>query len=947
MSGGVRGRAVRGMLLAIGLAWSAGAWAAQERAVDRTALDALVARIEALEPEADLAAYRALADEILAEARRRYPAGHPEIAARELYGALVLAATGEMDKAQSIVDRIVPLLEAAPAYRASWRNALGARAYILNFKGDHAGSLAINERLVADYEADPTRATARDHATTLSNLAASYLEHGRLDDALARNAEAIEIGLTLNPVPADVAIWNANRIVYLYSAGRTEEAVATAQGAVVRLGGAIGADHPMMANLYANTGAVLYRLGRPHDAMPMIRRAYELIESAGGGPNQNSAAMRVQFAQALTRAGQYADAIAFLDTATPIIDAQLGAQSDRALVARDTLLIALIGTGEGARAQQLAGELLAVRDERLPDGHRDRANARDNLAKAAFANGDWATAAAAAREAAALRGRLLPADHPDLLLARAQLLRAEDRGDARPAVELIAEARTLFAALTLNANLARGSAQAERQRPAYGWLAEIFARRGAVEDAFQAQQWAARSGLDDALAIAESERAAAADSAFAAIVAERRRLLAARQGLEARIDANLARPDTGFDLAAVTGELDANRHAIAALDASLDPAERERLVFAPSGLADLERASPASSATVMVTHIGGPWLVTASRGGRTQQYLIPADAPVDALVARLRAAIDGGEETAFDRAAAADLHALLFPGEAAALLRPAKRLAVIANGSLGALPFGLLVPDARGDAYLIDRMAVGRLVRAPRAADGDRAAAGGDALVGLGGVEGRKAGERMAMRSAGTARAIDALPDLPGARRELAALAAAIGADTPQLLIGEQATEAGLRAIEVPPGAVLAFATHGLLSGELDGLDEPALLLTPADDDDGLLKPSEIGRLSLPARLVILSACNSAGAAGRDRPQLSGLAQGFFLAGADRVMASHWPVRDDIARRLSVGTVGGMRGGADPASALRDAIRAVRSGRDGEAKAPHPALWAPFELFAR
>src|SRR3546814_4345111 len=104
--------------------------------------------------------------------------------------------------------------------------------------------------------------------------------------------------------------------------------------------------------------------------------------------------------------------------------------------------------------------------------------------------------------------------------------------------------------------------------------------------------------------------------------------------------------------------------------------------------------------------------------------------------------------------------------------------------------------------------------------------------------------------------------------------------------------------LPIPSGAVLAFATHGLLSGELDGLDEPALLLTPADGDDGLLKPSEIGALDLPAGLVILSACNSAGEADADRPQLSGLAQGFFLAGAERVMASHWPVRDDIARRL-------------------------------------------------
>src|SRR3546814_4957048 len=84
----------------------------------------------------------------------------------------------------------------------------------------------------------------------------------------------------------------------------------------------------------------------------------------------------------------------------------------------------------------------------------------------------------------------------------------------------------------------------------------FFARRGAAEEAFETQQWAARTGLDETLAMAESERAAATDSDLGTKVAERRQLLAARQGLEARIDANLARPDPAFDLAAVTAELD-------------------------------------------------------------------------------------------------------------------------------------------------------------------------------------------------------------------------------------------------------------------------------------------------------------------------------------------------------------------------------------------------------
>lgn len=910
----------------------------------RTRLDSLIAQFEAADPNSDIARYRTLAEQTLAEARRLYPLAHPEVAARALYVAQAMAAAGEMDRALADVDRIVPVLAAAKAYRASWRNALSLRAYILNFKADHAGALAINEQLAAEYASDPASQGIRDHAVTLSNLAASYLEHGRLEDALARNAQAIRMGLALDPVPEDVAIWSANRVAYLYSAGRTEDAIVTAHDGIARAGAALGADHPALANLYANLGAILLRLNRPQDAMAPIRQAYELIEKANGGPNQNSATMRTQFAQALVRAGRHADAIAFLDHATPIIDAQLGAQSDRSLNARDTRLTALIALGQGTQAEALARELLTVRDARLPAGHRDRANAHDNLAKAAFAMANWNAARDAAQQAVALRSAMLSPDHPDLLLARAFLLRVEDRGDLRPPAELVAQARAVFEALALNAQLSRGSAQAERQRPAYGWLAAIFARHGATDDAFRAQQWAARTALDDTLAIAASERAARDDPALAKLLAQRRELVSARQGLEARIDANGIRPDPAFDLVGVSADLALNRQAIAALDAALTPGQRNTLVFAPAALAEIQATAARGDVSIMVTDIGGDWLVTAIGAGPVQQRLIGADAGVEALVRRMRAIIDPATDGKLDRAAAAQLFAALFPGQAGAMVRSARQLHVTANGALASLPFGLLAPDPKGTALLLDRMAIVRRVGMPR---GRTAISGqtGNTLIAFGGVAGAPAQSLMAMRSASTARAIADLPYLPDSRRELAALGKAIGAGSALLLVGDEATEEALRRADVPDGAVLVFATHGLLSGELEGLSEPALLLSPAGTDDGLLKPSEIGALHLPAGLVILSACNTAAARNADRPQLAGLVQGFFLAGASRVLASHWPVRDDVARRLSVGMVRGTKAGMSPAAALRRAIADVRTGRDGEAPLSPPALWAVFELF--
>jgi CHAT domain-containing protein len=77
------------------------------------------------------------------------------------------------------------------------------------------------------------------------------------------------------------------------------------------------------------------------------------------------------------------------------------------------------------------------------------------------------------------------------------------------------------------------------------------------------------------------------------------------------------------------------------------------------------------------------------------------------------------------------------------------------------------------------------------------------------------------------------------------------------------------------------------MSGELKGLVEPALVLTPpakaTPDDDGLLTASKIATLKLNGDWVMLSACNTAAGDGTpDAGGMSGRAKAFFYAGAGR-----------------------------------------------------------------
>lgn len=911
---------------------------AQAREPDRRELARLVAAVDAIDNSADPAGYLKAAEAALAEAQRLYPAPHPEVAARQVAVATGLASASRFDDALTVAEPAAATLAAAgPAWRRHWLEGLATLGYLYTFKSEHPKALDAFTR-----EVEGRRALgARDDklAVALSNLGAAKWEAESRDEALALNAEAIALGESLPEPPGDLVIWYANRSVYLFTAGRTDDAIAIARTGLARGDAILPPGHPLLANLLANLGAMLTRQGRPADAAPIVRRAFELVEKAAGKPTQNSAAMRVMFAQALIEQGAYAQAEAFLEGAIPIIEGELGRDSDRALLARETRAMALIRLGRAAEARAIETQVVAVRDARLPATHRDRMNGRVNLAKIALAENDLAAARAALDAAVALRIRAVPANHPDLLAERAMLLMVTVRAEPARAGALAADARAILAALIENAGFERGGVSTNRDRAAFGYIAEVLLAAGDVEGAFIAQQWSARTSVDDAVAAAAAQRAAAADPALAERLAARRQLAVQRAQLFAAVQAELQRPDPAF-------RLDEASARIAAVDAQLRAADTAgTLAFAARPLAATQSTLAPRDVFAMVTDLGGDrTAVTVLTRTRAAQYLVDGStAALRSRVAHLRATLDGSGEGAFDLAAAHALHAALFPKSGAALVTRADRLLVAANGALASLPFGVLSPDGR--AHLIDRLAVERLPGAPRGGD-RREAVAARALVGIGNVSaGRAATGAIAMRSAADARILADLPALPESARELADLARAAGAANPVLLTGADATEARFRATPVAAGAVVAFATHGLVSGELEGLREPALVLTPADADDGLLTASEISALTLPAEWVVLSACNTAAGAGPDAPGLSGLAQAFILAGAERMLATHWRVRDDVARAISVGTLTAAARGLPPAAALRDAILSVRRGPLPGAASP--AMWGVFELIGQ
>jgi CHAT domain-containing protein len=286
-------------------------------------------------------------------------------------------------------------------------------------------------------------------------------------------------------------------------------------------------------------------------------------------------------------------------------------------------------------------------------------------------------------------------------------------------------------------------------------------------------------------------------------------------------------------------------------------------------------------------------------------------------------------------------------------------LMVAADGALAALPFAAVLTEPDPKAFVARRWAVTQLPSAGALHALRRSASPAPAPVAFFGVGDplfAAAGKAPAGRAALGAQALryDAawgfsyadVPPLPDTRTELLALASALGADPKaDLLLGAAATREAVLAAPLSNRRVVAFATHGLMPGELPGISKPALALAPGADLQAspLLELDDVLTLRLNAQTVLLSACNTA-AGEQGGAAMSGLVRGFFFAGGRSVLATHWSVESASAAAL---TSASFRAGAGPsrALALRQAQLSMIEGQLGGGRWAHPFYWAGYALF--
>lgn len=764
--------------------------------------------------------------------------------------------------------------------------------------------------------------------------------------------------------------------------GRLAEAEVDARRALLSRLKDTGKYNSVTPRFVMGLAGILVDQGRYEEAEKLGRVALEINKTVGV-PEDSQATVQLlsQLAGILTLRRQNAEAsemFARIDKAVAGWDPQ----RRQVFELNPSRILSLYGSGQLDAGIAAAEQLVKKQIARVGDNHFDTASARGTLAVG--------------------------------------LMRA--RRDAEAIREFKAAIPVMMASANENAddeNTTVVAARSQRLQTIVESYLLLLGREGAGKDigeeTFSLADAVRGRSVQQALA-ASSARAAAKDPALAELVRKEQDLTKQVNAQLGTLNNVLALPAAERDEKGVQ-QIQAS---IGTLRGQRDKARQEIKQKFPT-YADLVSPKPPSVAEIRATLADDEAMLSFYFGQNGSfVWAVPRSGPVvfapvqaksgdiETKIRKLREALEPqaamiSDIPPFDLKLGHELYELLLkPVESG--WKPAKNLIVVTNGALGLLPLSLLPTAPAEVASEEDPLFVGYrnvpwLARTHAVSTVPSAAAlrtlrqlppgkpGRGDLVAFGDpyfnseqhAEAEGGGEKIQVADAGgnitrggplkrrnspklegvDSAELGLLPRLPDTADELKSIALALQADPSKVLfLGKSATESAVKSMNLSGFRILAFATHGLVPGELNGLTQPALALSsPAvtgEGGDGLLTMEEILGLKLDADWVILSACNTGAGAGAGAEAASGLGRAFFYAGTRALLVTNWSVHSQSARQLVTDLF--KRQAEDPklsrSEALRQAAMALVDGPgylNSEGKTEfayaHPLFWAPYTII--
>jgi CHAT domain-containing protein/tetratricopeptide (TPR) repeat protein len=971
-----------------------------------------------------------------------------------------LSAAGKYADALTELERALRIKEARqPTAAASLARTLEAIALARQRQGAYEPAGVAIRRALALQEALNPRHPA--FATTLNLLAQQLWFEGRLLESRAASERAVAVATqVLRADHPTIALSLRYLAATATDLGDTQTSLTLKRRALAIAEREFGAAHHLTAPYLQTVAVAEMREGDFVSARTRFRRALDIVERKYTTWHEYVATTLATLARTDASLGDYAAAQQELDRAVEIQTRIAG--PDHPYVAGFLTELAAVYRDRGLpdRALPLLERALAFRERRLGPGHRDVARTLADTASTLMALGQPDRAAALARRAETIWRTLDAPDAPDYATVLTLLAQIDENlgrhADAKSYFEralamrgkVYGSAHPLYAAAELGLG---GVLVSLRDAP--GAFSAASAAEATARDHARLML---RSLPERQALLFAGTRAAALDlvlslsrtlpdrvSSVADVLVRSRALV-----LEEMAARRHAERPTGVEGDPALVTMQAAQRRLANLvtrgpgpltprqyQAVLDDARREsdaaetrwaarsadfsaRRARAQVGLAEVMAALPNDAALLSFVRYNDvapsasrrgrrgapqpvPSYLAIVLGHRTAPAAIPLGpaAPIDALVARWRAAIvqrsaargpgvrrDGTWESG------EKLRRLVWDPTISSL-GGATQVFVVPDGTLNLLPFAAL-PTGR-QSFLIETgptlhylSAERDLVMAPgTSSNRGLLALGGPSFdaplvlaAGLSKPMPAAAGEQLrAAADCGTLQSMSFTPldETSGEVRDLASVWAEgsdAGMGPAMVLTGREATEETLKR-EAARHRVLHIATHGFfLNGNcapaapgtrgVGGLvsDDDSQVRSPLqlsglalaganlragaglDRDDGVLMSEEVAALDLKGvEWAVLSACDTGVGAIKSGEGVFGLRRSFQVAGVRTVIMSLWSVEDASTRQwMRALYEERFHRHRDTASAVRNATLAVLRDRRAAGRSAEPFYWAAF-----
>lgn len=929
-----------------------------------------------------------LALQAQAAAHQSLGAEHPEFAKALNVLGIVYRAEGRVSDAEYVTNLALSIQIKAFG-KATPDIATTANNLALVYQQE--GQLAKAESLFRQVLTIRIGALGGDHpdvGNTYDNLAGLMRRMGRLDEAEQDYEQAIAIqAAALGPDHPDVAADLANLAYVLRMQGQFDQAEALLRRALAIRVRALPPGHPDIAATQVSLGDVLQAEGRSGDAETAYLQALAIQQKALG-PRHPSVAITLNDLAALYRtANRIPEAAANYTRALEIQKAVLPPGDPDIAITLGNIADVLAFEGRFDDADKMQRQALEIRQHALGPHHPLVATSLGNLAKLRRLQRKLGEAEGLQRQVVDIRLAAYGPDNPDVAQDYSDLAEIlSDEGHTKPALEAMRKATAIYRARNAGADQQTpADADAERKAARFIFVNHVYMLEAAMRKASPRQ---AKALLAESFEVAQlaqnwsvgavvqqmAARFATGTSDLAKLVRQQHDTLDQVAKVDAALDQTALLPPEKQDHA----QLDALRNQRSSLDDTLNslgtiiqqrfPEYSAATSLEPVTLEQIQHLLHPDEALISYL-LGGDatfiWVVRP-HGASLVKAPIGQQALLD-MVRQLRAGLDPavyantGRMPIYDTGLAYRFYkAVLAP--ARPKLGNASRLLMIADGPLQALPMNVLVlsptkklkpgvaPDYRKVDWLIRHYATAVLpstssLRALRSFA--RAPAADQPFIGVGDPELGQPLRRSAIKKVKgvDVRLVNRLVPLPETANELRQIAGILKSPPDRVIVGENATLSKIRGLDLSQYRVVAFATHGLITGELHGLTEPAIVLTPDPEhgDNGLLRASEIAQLHFNADWVVLSACNTAASDGTIGAEgFSGLAKAFFYAGTRALVVSNWPVNSAASVQLTTNSVGmaASHRGVGKADALRHSMLQLLG--KGNVFFAHPMMWAPF-----